>query len=86
MTDRTPRQIGSDDECAHGLAHDMHCCACGRSGFLFDVSACECGGDRYDICTCGDYRYQHIDGGRCSMCATHRYPPPCQAFELELEA
>jgi hypothetical protein len=36
----------------------------------------------FDICECGDYRHQHVDGiGRCrlgSLCA----PSQCQKFRL----
>ncbi len=36
----------------------------------------------YDVCYCGDYRHQHVNGiGRCmlgSLCT----PTPCQKFRL----
>lgn len=36
----------------------------------------------FDVCECGDYRHQHVDGsGRCklgSLCT----PTPCQKFRL----
>ena len=31
-----------DEYCSHGLAPDMHCCDCSRSGFLFNADDCTC--------------------------------------------
>jgi hypothetical protein len=39
-------------------------------------------GDPFDVCRCGDYRHQHVDGhGRCrldELC----FPSRCQRFRL----
>ena len=35
-----------------------------------------------DVCECGDYRHQHVDGrGRCKLGELCR-PTPCQQFRL----
>lgn len=36
-----------------------------------------------DICKCGDYRRQHIDGsGKCKICSSNNLPGPCHKFEI----
>ncbi len=34
--------LDDDHVCRHGTAVDVHCCDCGRSGFLFNADDCVC--------------------------------------------
>lgn len=36
--------LSGDLLCRHNIAVDVHCCACGRGGFLFDLAWCSCAG------------------------------------------
>lgn len=37
----------------------------------------------FDVCYCGDYRHQHVDGkGRCNLNWAHAYSGYCSEFRL----